>query len=111
MIHILPTVMSAPAPDPPPNPSGAGDNKPADAAASSSSSGEAPTGEGQTTTNPEGGDVKMDEPPKPEEIEDTLEDIPDHVRDVSRPFAPARPGKQLTVILRRTSKKSRCRRG
>lgn len=73
--------MSAPAPDPPPNPTGTtGDVKPEDiASSSSSSSGQEPT----TAANAEGGDVKMEEPPKPEEIEDSLEDIPDHVRDVS----------------------------
>ena len=68
--------MSAPASDPPQDPptgTGSGDVKPADASSSASSS----TGE----TVPEG-DVKMEEAPKPETIEDTLEDIPDHVKEV-----------------------------
>ena len=72
--------MSAPAPDPPPNPTGTGDVKPTDAAAASSSS--SPSTGQDTAANAEGGDVKMEETPKPEEIEDSLEDIPDHVRDV-----------------------------
>lgn len=79
--------MSAPAPDPPPNPTGTtGDVKPEDiASSSSSSSGQDPTTPANANANAEGGDVKMEEPPKPEEIEDSLEDIPDHVRDVSQP--------------------------
>jgi hypothetical protein len=68
--------MSAPASDPPQDPptgTGSSDVKPGDASSSASSS----TGE----TVPEG-DVKMEEAPKPETIEDTLEDIPDHVKEV-----------------------------
>ena len=68
--------MSAPASDPPQDPptgTGGSDVKPGDASSSASSS----TGE----TVPEG-DVKMEEAPKPEAIEDTLEDIPDHVKEV-----------------------------
>ena len=66
--------MSAPASDPPQDPpTGSGDIKPEAASTSASTS----TGE----TVPEG-DVKMEEAPKAETIEDTLEDIPDHVKEV-----------------------------
>ena len=66
--------MSAPASDPPQDPpTGSGDVKPETASTSASTS----TGE----TVPEG-DVKMEEAPKAETIEDTLEDIPDHVKEV-----------------------------
>ena len=69
--------MSAPASDPPQDPpTGSGDSKPGDASTSASAS----TGE-----TPAEGDVKMEEEaqaPKVETIEDTLEDIPDHVKEV-----------------------------
>jgi hypothetical protein len=74
--------MSAPASDPPRDPPQTpprnGDNKPGDASSSAS------TGEGET--DPllgEGGDVKMEESAKPETVEDTFEDLPEHVRNVS----------------------------
>jgi hypothetical protein len=71
--------MSAPASDPPQDPpTGSGDVKPGDASSSASSS----TGE-----NVPEGDVKMEEAPKPETIEDTLEDIPDHVKEVGHVHA------------------------
>jgi hypothetical protein len=68
--------MSAPASDPPQDPpTGIEAPKPEEASSSASSS----SGE-----QPAEGDVKMEEAQaaKPETIEDTLEDIPDHVKEV-----------------------------
>lgn len=41
----------------------------------------------------------MDETPKPEEIEDTLEDIPNHVRDVRLVQDRFQEGKKLMYSL------------
>lgn len=87
--------MSAPAPDPPPNPTGTGDIKPGDASSSTAPATAAPDATDAAAAAATEGDVKMDEPAKPEEIEDTLEDIPDHVREVSLPDVPGKDGSRL----------------